>query len=812
MPNNVYTRRDIVRIVVTWLLRLAVGAVFIFSGVVKAVDPWGTVFKMQDYLAAMPGTWPMTLASAAVVATFLLCIVEVVIGVALLLGCYRRAAPLAGLVMMAFMLPLTLWIAISSPVTDCGCFGDALVIGNWTTFWKNVVITGLCLWLFKYGRTVRTLILPTLQWLMIVGVSAYVLVIALIGYNAQPLIDFRPYPIGSTLIDDSEQDTDILARWSDGKNVITIPADSIPEGDNWQFQGRVEPQKKAAAEKGLAIYEGDEEITSDLIEPEEEQVLVFMYDLPGVSTSRFYKLNSLYAYCQEHEIPMSAVVAASDLQIEDFRDRSLAEYPIYTAEDTALKEVVRGNPAVIYLRDGKIIWKNSLKDIETDDFMYPDAEHAGSLQSYTEDKGDTFMFFTLILAGYLAVLIMLSHVPMAIRLITHHRKGAPIAISTLFIMATLTSCSDSKDEPSPLPQQPTPVRTILVYMVANNNLQGNADADLEEMLQGYKAALSHEEGIYTQFVIYLASPRIEIPTLYKIGLDKKGEPELQVLKKYETDANSVSPQRITQVISDMKSLAPAPEYDLMLWSHASGWLPATANSPSKVPPMYSYGNDYGKSIGIVELAQTLPRDTFHFIWMDCCFMGGIEEAYQLRHNCEKYVAYPTEILAEGAPYQLLVPIFSRKDLDLKDAVYALYSYFAGSAQYTYRSCTVAITETDKLDTLATASRKIVETGNTNINVGGLQIYGYLQGVFFYDFAQTYQSIAGTNDTSAFQSALDAAVTYKLCTDHFLNFKIDPTYFSGLNCHPVNAAAQPAMQEYYKTLDWYKAVYLPQTQQ
>lgn len=813
-----HDKRSTLHTILTWLLRLAAGGVFLFSGIVKAVDPWGTVFKLQEYLGAMGGAWGDTFGSAAVVAAFLLCIVEAGTGAALLLGCYRRLAPAAALALMAFMLPLTLWIAVADPVSDCGCFGDALTVSNWGTFWKNVALTAACVYLFIFNRRIHPLIQPALQWLMVIGVGVYTLFIALIGYNSQPLLDFRPYPLGSPLVDATSDTDGIMAVWRNGDKTVTIPADSIPEGDGWEFAGRVEPKSSAPKEKGLAIYDEDgEEITPDIADTEGEQVLVFMYDLPGVSTSRYYKLNSLYAYCQAHDIPMAAVAAATPLQIADFRDLSLAEYPIYTAEDTALKEVVRGNPAVLYLRDGRIVWKESLRAIATDDFMHPDEAHKAGLRTYYEDEEDTFMILTIFLAGYLAVLVLVSHIPLALRVASRRRRhpSAPAAIAALMLCAGLASCSSSKDEPQPEPEQ-APLRTVLIYWVGNNNLQGNADADLDEMLQGYEAATGSGEAVRARFLVYLASPRLEAPTLSKIETDKAGRAQFKTLKTYPGTETSVDPGRISEVIADAKALAPAPEYGMVMCSHSTGWLPpVTSQSKAGAQgPLYAFGNDYGKSIGVAELAAAIPDGTFSFIWMDCCLMGSVEVAYQMRHECNTYVGYPTEVLAAGAPYQLLLPIFCREELDLQKAVYAMYSYYASSVQPSLRSCTVSLTDMSKMDALARQCREVAQTGTTQIDLQGLQLYDILQSTAFYDLGQTFQRMAGT-DTSLIEglkAALNAAVPYRLATPYFLNYTIDPAHYSGLSCHPLNAPVSADKQEYYKTLDWYKAVYQTDTPQ
>ena len=134
-----------------WIARIIVGACFIFSGFAKADDPWGTVFKIEQYLSAWGLSEPRSLVVAA---AFALAGLEFMLGVALILGIYRRIAPKGIALMMIVFLPLTAYIAITSPVDDCGCFGDAWVLSNTATFLKNVVLAALTvpllLWMTEF--------------------------------------------------------------------------------------------------------------------------------------------------------------------------------------------------------------------------------------------------------------------------------------------------------------------------------------------------------------------------------------------------------------------------------------------------------------------------------------------------------------------------------------------------------------------------------------------------------------------------------------------------------------------------------------
>ncbi|MCM1319101.1 MAG: clostripain-related cysteine peptidase [Muribaculaceae bacterium] len=813
----------------TWIFRLAIGGTFIFSGVVKAIDPWGTIYKLHDYIAAMPQGfmgWALPLLTPFAFALFT---IEILLGISVITGSYRRLSAIGSLLMMLVMTPLTLWIALKNPVPDCGCFGDALILTNWQTFWKNIVLLAMSVWLLIYNRHARCLILPGIQWLMVIGTLVFAVFIGFVGYSIQPMIDFRPYPIGSNLIDaatdEGETGSDtLMAIWQRGDEQITIPADSIPQGEGWEFIDRVENTNNkvsdsdtATKSKGLAIFDDAEDITEDVIPSEGEAVVVFMYDLPNLSKGNYYKLNSLYAYCKQNDIALVVVAAATPLQINDFIDQSLAEYPVYTAEDTAMKEVARGNPSFVYLKDGKIVYKAVFSAIPTYDFKEDTPARPGALADYAPKWADseTLNATCLIMLSFIVLLIFASHVPRVVnytaRRIRKSRwvKAGDVVklMGVVLISAALTSCSD--DDPKPDDTNPDKERTILIYMVATNTLNNDSRDDINEILSGYN---EYSDIVDTEILIYRTSLSQEVPTLYRVEQDKTGSAALQPIKEYDESVSSVSEYRMGEVIHDMKRLAPADEYGLFLWSHATSWLPdgVNANAPSRddAPVYYSYGDDYGKKMRITDLAEAIPQGLFSFIWFDCCLMSNIEVVYQLRNHCPTIVAYPTEVLSGGAPYNLIFPYIATTEFSLDKAVKTMFDYYAESSSSSQRNCTIALIDTSDLPQVAAQAHDIVSLGYKLQSTSGLMTYGRLSGTYFYDLGQVFTTLAGSDQVAAnsFMQWVDRVVTHKYATPKFLNYTIYPEHFSGLSCHIPGTSTNTLYEQYYKTLDWYKAVY------
>lgn len=813
-----------------WLLRFVAGGTFVFSGFVKAVDPWGTIYKMQEYFAALGfGEWTAVCLPLA----FLLFATEFMTGIFLFIGCYRRLSPLFASTFMAVMLPLTLWIAIKSPVPDCGCFGDAWVISNKATLWKNVVLMLGVVWLLIHNRKARCLVTPALQWVAFCITVVFIIAVGWIGYIYQPLIDFRPYPVGSSLVSKHAQVSDddevnMMGVWQKGEERITIPIDSIPSDDSWTFVERIGGESKSMNstpqnESQAAVFDSDgEDMTAEILGSTGRKLLLLYPSLSDISPAGFYRTNSLQKYCDKHNMELSAVAAATPEQIDAFRDLSLSEFPIYLAEDTWIKEVVRGNPGVVYMSDGKIRWKSSLKAMTPDDFMSPDAPTDFDAFSRNNENILGSLLVPYVLA--MLLLIVLSLIPSVVRRIASliHNRFVKDTTAPLVLIAALTfsatSCSDKNNEP-PLPAKSCE-STTLIYMVGNNSLSDNVWNDISEMYRGCDNIDLDKNNV----VVYLAQPgnipgyADNLPGLYKICKNTNGAYSFHRLVTYSDDLYSVDKERISKVMNDLQKYAPAYNYGLVLWSHATGWLP-DINSFSSQKPERVFGDDYGRSIGIEELAAALPDDMFSYIWFDCCLMGGVESCYALRNKADYIVSSPTEIMAEGAPYHIILPFIAKRNPALIQAAEKEYQYYLNDAKSSL-GFTISVVDCSKFEMLVTAAANIVGHQFPYISTAGLQRYGSYRvslpdgmrpGVVFYDFGQVYLKYADERgvDPTVFSEALSQLVIYKVATPKFSDITINADKYSGLSVHlPLSPEAygyNAMIDEFYNTLSWTRAV-------
>ena len=407
--------------ILVWLVRIAVGGTFVFSGFVKAIDPWGTVFKLEEYLGVMDIALPHEM---IVTAAFVLAATEFTVGVMLALGCLRRSIVWVTAIIMVGMTALTAWIYATDPVADCGCFGDALIISNGATLIKNIVLCILTVILLKYNRRVRGLITPRIQWFAIVFSVLYTAAIGLYGYTVQPLIDFRPYAVGNTLADTDVPEPRFI--YTLNGETRSFSPDSLPD-DPWEFVAREEP---ASVSDHLALIDSDgEDVTSELAEDSDNGLLILAVSNPEIhGISRSQMANALNRYALEHDATMIAAVATDTP--EEWATSVSAEYPVYTADDTDLKTLVRGNAALVYVSDDTIRWKYVIYDMAPDITESPEAKSVNILKEIkpVEDCG----ILTNITVPYLLVmgcLVILSAVSVTGRFLWKRKKRAETPIN-----------------------------------------------------------------------------------------------------------------------------------------------------------------------------------------------------------------------------------------------------------------------------------------------------------------------------------------------------------------------------------------------
>ena len=339
--------------------RLIVGVVFILSGLAKSIDLWGTIYKIQDYAAVWHWDIPFGLVMFGAAT---LALGEFMLGAFCFLGCCRRVVPYTLAAIMAVMLPFTLYIWIKNPVADCGCFGDMIVLSNGATFLKNVVLTALIVPLVMWNRLLIPYIHKGLQWVAGAVFWVFIVVIAIRGYNVQPIADFRSFPVGTNLAALAEEgdnvDYEFVYKAPDGREE-TFTIDALPDS-TWTFVERRVLSGSEQTKDGFYIFDSEgENVAAEAIPASGDALIVTVPDIEDVTPSHTYQINELYRYLNPKGIPLVVLLPAAAF-LPFWEDLAMPDYPVYVADVLQLKELVRGHIGVVWLSDGVILNKTSL--------------------------------------------------------------------------------------------------------------------------------------------------------------------------------------------------------------------------------------------------------------------------------------------------------------------------------------------------------------------------------------------------------------------------------------------------------------------
>lgn len=345
--------------------RLLLAVTFIFSGFVKANDPLGTVYKLEDYVHAMAWfTLPDTFLLGCAV---LLAFFEFTLGVYILFAIKRRVTSVITLVFMVLMTLLTIYIVIANPVEDCGCFGDVLILSNGATLAKNIVLLGAAVLMNRYYRLQKDFLGVSMKWLI-----AFLSLCFIIGYAVYciiclPVLDFRPYKVGTNLreaVMSGQQKFDVKIIYEKDGQTMELSAEDEDPDSTWTY---VETRRTEIAAEHLAtadFYVADadgEEVTEDILLADGYTLLLIIPDLMNADEGCVDKVNELYDYAQEKGGGFYCLTSSEERQAQTYwNDHTGAEYAYYIAEERMLKTVVRGQPGMVLLQDGVIVkkWSN----------------------------------------------------------------------------------------------------------------------------------------------------------------------------------------------------------------------------------------------------------------------------------------------------------------------------------------------------------------------------------------------------------------------------------------------------------------------
>ncbi|MCI5450283.1 triose-phosphate isomerase [bacterium] len=405
------TLEDISIAILANVLRFAVAATFIFSGVVKLIDPHGTEYKIEDYAAAfhlsglLPALLPLLL-------SVLVSVLEFTIGVFLLFGIRLRTTFCIMTIFLSLFTPLTLYLAIANPVPDCGCFGDALVLTHWQTFCKNIILLLATLVVWMRRNSVFRMISESTQWLL--SLYTWVFALCFAGYNLYrlPVIDFRPYRVGADLRTQYEEmgkaRYETFFIMSKEGETREFSLDNYPD-TTWTL---IDTRTVVAGgeDAGLGGFqvismETGEDLTEVILQDSGYVFLLVAPYLEKADDGVMDRILEISEYSREYGYPLYCLTASEDNQVDVWRDITGADYDFLQADATVLKTMVRSNPGLILLHDGKVVGKWPSSDLPTETLLVGALDTLPLSQSAMDNRFyDAFRIFL----WYIVPLILLT--------------------------------------------------------------------------------------------------------------------------------------------------------------------------------------------------------------------------------------------------------------------------------------------------------------------------------------------------------------------------------------------------------------------
>ena len=359
---------------IRFLSRLIVGVVFIFSGFVKAVDPLGSAYKFGDYFIAFKLGF---LEFLALPLGIFLSAFELVLGITLILGYRRRVMFRILMWFMSFFTLLTLILALFNPVSDCGCFGDALILTNWQTFFKNLVLMVFVLILYFHRNREEEEAPPWREWLVLGCLYAGASFFSFWNYRHLPLIDFRPYDVGTVIRDEmgipegkpvDEYETTLIYRNLETGENETFSMENYPKDTlRWEFVTSESKLVRKGYEPPIhdfALMDADgwDRVDEILSDKGYSMILVSndltRADKEALSRARGWSQLEIFA----RDYSFYAVTATTSAEVESISGELELGYPFLAGDEIMLKTIVRSNPGFMLIKNGIILGKWGYRD------------------------------------------------------------------------------------------------------------------------------------------------------------------------------------------------------------------------------------------------------------------------------------------------------------------------------------------------------------------------------------------------------------------------------------------------------------------
>ena len=399
------------------LCRIIVGIVFIYSGFVKGIDPLGSDYKFTDYFNAFGMGW---MNATTLFFSFALSLAEFLIGIALLFNLWVSRMAWGSLLFMAFFTPLTLVLALTNPVSDCGCFGDAMILTNWQTFWKNIILLLLAIMIFVYRKEYKSSLPLMGQFSFLTLAGAGMLCLSIYCYRHLPVLDFRPYAVGKNITEGmrlpegakpDQYEVTLKYKNKQTGEIRSFTEENYPWQDtlNWEYESSSERLVK----KGYITPIHDlviehptlGNITEEILEDDNYTILAVAYNLNQSDTQYQPAINRLAEYARKKGIRFYGLTSSTERDIEAYKKRNHVPYEFCTADEIQLKTMIRSNPGVIILREGTILDKWAGKDVP-DVKELQDTDLTAYCVYSREQMQRIYLVYSIILLFFVAYLLI----------------------------------------------------------------------------------------------------------------------------------------------------------------------------------------------------------------------------------------------------------------------------------------------------------------------------------------------------------------------------------------------------------------------
>lgn len=404
--------------------RVLLGVTFMFSGFVKAVDPWGTAYKIEDYLSAFGLS---DFAFLSFPASSFLCIFEFLLGAFMLFGLYRYWTSRLILLVMCFMTPLTLYLAIANPVEDCGCFGDAWVITNWETFFKNLVLIACAIITFIYYRKISNVFTGKTYWLAFLFIIVFAFGFVFRNYIYEPIFDFRPYSVGTylpekmTVPEGKEQIEESMLVYAKDGVEKEFPQDDFPwEDSTWVFVRMETKVVKAGEEPAIKdfaltklIFDNarstvidQEDITDEVLNDSNYTFLMVSPMLDKMNIDYLSSLEDVAYYAFEHNYKFYCLTASVTDEMLEFIDENSINFEFCSVDERVLKTMSRTNPGLLLLKGGVVVNKWADLEVPSEAYWNQPLENLDASKIADVEKEDKHCLFYISLIFFIPLILL----------------------------------------------------------------------------------------------------------------------------------------------------------------------------------------------------------------------------------------------------------------------------------------------------------------------------------------------------------------------------------------------------------------------